>query len=154
MTIDGCRFGPMIGTPLKFISCYTYTCWCEGIGCSNVVVRNCRFENCLSSRYENNPQIIVSMQTPPEHWPQRHERITHAAFAREVEAMVAAGRTVKPCRDAVCDILVERNTFVNPPGLLLTSENASRVTFRDNAVEWREPVFRRLPCAGQVRMQE
>ena len=154
VTIDGCRFGPMIGTPLKFISCYTYTCWCEGIGCSNVVVRNCRFENCLSSRYENNPQIIVSMQTPPEHWPQRHERITHAAFAREVEAMVAAGRTVKPCRDAVCDILVERNTFVNPPGLLLTSENASRITFRDNAVEWREPVFRRLPCAGQVRMQE
>ena len=154
VTIDGCRFGPMIGTPLKFISCYTYTCWCEGIGCSNVVVRNCRFENCLSSRYENNPQIIVSMQTPPEHWPQRHERITHAAFAREVEAMVAAGRTVKPCRDAVCDILVERNTFVNPPGLLLTSENASRVTFRDNGVEWREPVFRRLPCAGQVRIQE
>jgi hypothetical protein len=94
---------------------------------------------------------MVSMQTPPEHWPQKHERITHEAFAREVEAMVAAGRTVKPCRDAVCDILVEHNTFVNPPGLLLSSENASRVTFRDNVVEWREPVFRRLPCAGEVR---
>ena len=101
VTLDGCRFGPMIGTPLKFISCYTYTCWCEGIGCSNVVVRNCRFENCLSSRYENNPQIIVSMQTPPEHWPQKHERITHEAFARQVAANTAAGRTVKPCRNAV-----------------------------------------------------
>jgi hypothetical protein len=68
--------------------------------------------------------------------------------------MVAAGRTVKPCRDAVCDILVERNTFVNPPGLLLSSENANRVTFRDNTVEWREPVLCRLPCAGEVRIQE
>ena len=97
----------MVGRPLFVLSCYTYNVWCEGIGCSNVVVRNCRFENCLSSRYENMPQIIVSMQTPPEHWPQKHERITHEAFAREVEAMVAAGHTVKPCRDAVCDILVE-----------------------------------------------
>ena len=89
-------------------------------------------------------------------------RRDHAPLATQAELLENEGnvevkncaRTVKPCRDAVCDILVERNTFVNPPGLLLTSENASRVTFRDNAVEWREPVFRRLPCAGQVRIQE
>ena len=85
-------------------------------------------------------------------WPQKHERITHEAFARQVAANTAAGRTVKPCRDAVCDILVEHNTFVNPPGLLLSAENASHVIVRDNTVEWREPVFRRLPCAGQVRI--
>jgi len=154
VTLDGCRFGPMTGTPLKFISCYTYTCWCEGIGCSNVVVRNCRFENCLSNPGNpDSPQITVSMQTPPRYWPMKHEAIENPAFAREVAATVSSGRMVDPTRNAVCDILVERNTFVNPPGLLMYVENSSRVTFRDNAVEWRDPISHKLPCAGKVRVK-
>ena len=66
--------------------------------------------------------------------------------------MVASGRKIPPCADAVCDILIERNTFVNPPGLLLSSENASRITFRDNAVERTDVPWKLLPCAGQIQV--
>ena len=76
--------------------------------------------------------------------------ILNPAFAAQVAANVAAGRQVKPSPDAVCDILVENNVFVNPRGHVLLGENASRVTFRDNAIlsdggEW-EP----LPTAGKI----
>ena len=152
VTFDGCRFGPMIGTPLRFISCYTYTCWCEGIGCSNVVVRNCRFENCLAvPAGPDAPQLLASMQIPPDYWPLRFETISNARFAKDVERLVASKRPVKPSEDVVCDILVERNTFVNPRGLLMDVKNASRVTFRDNIVEQTDVPWKVLPCVGKVR---
>ena len=151
VTVEGCTFGPMTGTPLKFISCYTYTSWCEGIGCSNVVVRNCRFENCLANNGDPGaPQITASMKIPPSYWPLKFDPISNKAFAKEVAAAVASGRQMKPSGDAVCDMLVERNTFVNPRGYLLRVENASRITFRDNIVEWINPLCDNLPCSGKI----
>ena len=157
MTFDGCVFGPTSGQPLIFMSCYTYNVWCEGIGCRNVVVRNCRFENCLADNSWHNatdaPLIKASFLIPPKY--SRMEDsipITNAAFAQEVAANKAAGREVAPSPDAVCDILIENNVFVNPRGLLFLGENASRVTIRDNRVEYDGGVWKKLPCAGQVRM--
>ena len=157
VTFDGCTFGPMSGLPLKFMTCYSYNVWCEGIGCSNIVVRNCRFENCLADNswhvLPNAPQITVSMLLPPEYSRMDDSvPIMHPGFARQVAANKAAGRKVKPSPDAVCDMLIEKNTFVNPRGLVLLAENASRVTFRDNMVVSCGSVWEPLPCAGKIRI--
>jgi len=157
VTIEGCRFGPMSGPPLTFMSCYSYNVWCEGIGCSNIVVRNCRFENCLCDNSWNvlrySPLIKASLLIPPEY--SRMEDsvpIVNESFAREVAANKAAGRKVKPSSDAVCDILIERNKILNPRGLLLLCENASRVTFRDNVVTSDGSEWNARPCAGKIRI--
>ena len=157
VTFDGCVFGPMSGLPLKFMTCYSYNVWCEGIGCSNIVVRNCRFENCLADNswqvLPGAPLITASMLLPPEY--SRMEDsvpIANPGFARQVAANKAAGRKVKPSADAVCDILIEKNTFVNPRGLVLLTENASRVTFRDNKVESDGSAWEPFPFAGKIRL--
>jgi len=78
--------------------------------------------------------------------------ITHQGFAREVEANLASGRKVAPSRSAIRDILVTGNTFVNPRGFLMRIENASRVTFRDNKVEFNGMVWDQKPYAGKIRI--
>ena len=154
VTFEGCAFGPMSGLPLLLMACYTYNVWCEGIGCRNIVVRGCRFENCLSDNSwhveKAAPQIKASIRLPPEFSRMESTPIENAAFAAQVAANIAAGRQVRPSPDAVSDILVERCTFVNPRGPVFLGENASRVTFRDNQIlsdggEW-EP----LPTAGKI----
>ena len=66
-------------------------------------------------------------------------------------ANIAAGRQVKPSADAVCDILIENNTFVNPRGEVLLCENASRVTFRDNVILSDGSEWNSFPFAGKIR---
>ena len=158
VTFDGCVFGPMSGLPLKFMTCYSYNVWCEGIGSSNIVVRNCRFENCLADNSWHNlpdaPQITASMLLPPEY--SRMEDsvpIANPVFARQVAENKAAGRKVEPSTDAVCDILIEKNTFVNPRGLVLYAKNASRITFRGNEIVSAGPVWESLACAGRIRLE-
>lgn len=158
VTIEGCRFGPMSGPPLIFMSCYTYNVWCEGIGCSNIVVRNCRFENCLCDNSWHNvpdaPLIKASLLIPPEFSRMEDSMpILNEAFAREVAANKAAGRQLTPSSDAVCDILVENNEFLNPRGLLFLGENASRVVFRNNKVALDSEVWEPFSNAGKIRMK-
>ena len=156
-TIEGCRFGPMSGSALTFSSCYTYNVWCEGIGCSNIVVRNCRFENCLCNNSWNSlayaPLIKSSLIIPPVYSRMKDSvPILNETFAREVAENNAVGRRVEPTSDAVCDILIENNEILNPRGLLLLVENASRVTFRNNKVEFDGNGWEPLPCAGRIRL--
>ena len=140
-TFDGCTFGPMVGRPLFLLSCYTYNVWCEGIGCANIVVRNCRFENCLDVRSERGAtaQIMAEIAIPPAYDPEPDIPIANAALARRVAENKAAGRRVEPSGDALRDILVEKCTFVNPRGHLLRTVNGSNITVRDNSVKWSTP---------------
>ncbi|MCR5751294.1 MAG: right-handed parallel beta-helix repeat-containing protein [Kiritimatiellae bacterium] len=155
-TFDGCTFGPMVGRPIFLLSCYTYNVWCEGIGCRNIVVRGCRFENCLSDNSwhveKDAPQIKASIRLPPEFSRMESTPIENAAFAAQVAANIAAGRQVRPSPDAVSDILVERCTFVNPRGYVLLGENASRVTFRDNQILSDGSEWNPFPFAGKIRL--
>ncbi len=155
VTFDGCTFGPSSGLPLGFMSCYTYNVWCEGIGCRNIVVRNCRFENCLSGNSwhveRDAPQIKASIRLPPEFSRMESTPILNADFAARVAANIAAGRQVQPSADAVCDILIENNVFVNPRGEVLLCENASRVTFRDNEILSDGSEWKPFPFAGKIR---
>ncbi|MBR0056015.1 MAG: hypothetical protein IJP66_01685, partial [Kiritimatiellae bacterium] len=154
-TFEGCTFGPMAGRPLFLLSCYTYNAWCEGIGCSNIVVRKCRFENSLDSRMERGAcaQIMAEIAIPPAYDPEPDIPIASAMFAGRVAQNRAAGRVVKPSDDALRGILVEGCTFVNPRGYLLRIANGRDVTFRDNKVVWDNPPCPPLPCAGKVRVE-
>ncbi len=156
VTFEGCVFGPSSGLPLLFMSCYTYNVWCEGIGCRNIVVRGCRFENCLSGNSwhveKDAPQIKASIRLPPEFVRMEAFPILNHAFAAQVAANIAAGRQVAPSPDAVCDILIENNVFVNPRGYVLLGENASRVTFRDNQILSDGSEWNPFPFAGKIRL--
>ena len=155
LTFDGCTFGPMNGHPLRFQSCYTYNVWCEGIGCTNVVVRNCRFENALD-RYTVggvSSQIFTALRLPwKRHAPMTHVKIKHPEFAKAVEDYEAKGVPVTPSGDAVGNMLVEGCTFVNPRGYLWYIMNGSGFWFRDNKVEWTDPNGPKLPYAGRIRV--
>ena len=155
-TFDGCTFGPMIGRPLFLLSCYTYNVWCEGIGCANIIIRNCRFENCLDVRSERGAtaQIMAEIAIPPSYDPEPNLPIANEAFARRVAENRTAGRRVEPSDDALRGILVEKCTFINPRGYLLRVVNGSDVTFRDNTVDWSDPLCERLPYAGEVSMED
>ena len=155
LTFENCTFGPMDGSPLRFQSCYTYNVWCEGIGCRNVVVRNCRFENVRDDFTVGgvSSQIFTALRLP---WkgdaPMRQVPIKNAAFAKAVAAYEAAGKPVIPSGEAVGDILVEGCTFVNPRGYLWYIMNGSGYHFRDNTVVWNDPGAPRLPYAGRIRV--
>ena len=151
-TFDGCTFGPMVGRPLFLLACYTYNVWCEGIGCENIVIRNCRFENCLDVRAERGAavQIMAEIAIPPSYDPEPNLPIANKAFAKRVTENKAAGRRVEPSGDALRGILVEKCTFVNPRGYLLRAVNGRDITFRDNTVEWSDPLCERLLYAGEV----
>ena len=155
LTFDGCTFGPMNGTALRFQSCYTYNVWCEGIGCTNVVVRNCRFENVLD-RYTVdgvNCQIFTALRLPwKERAPMRQVPIKNPEFAKAIADYEAAGVPVTPSGDAVGHILVEKCTFVNPPGYLWYVMNGSGFWFRNNEVRWDDPSCAKLPYAGRIRI--
>ena len=153
-TFDGCTFGPMTGRPLVLLSCYTYNVWCEGIGCANVVIRNCRFENCLDTHSGPSTQILAEIAIPPSYNPEPNLPIANEAFAKRVAENRAAGRRMVPCGDALRGILVEKSAFINPRGYLLRAVNGGDMTFRDNTVEWSTPLCERLPYAGEVSIRD
>ena len=154
-TFEGCTFGPMVGRPLFLLSCYTYNLWCEGFGCANIVVRKCRFENCLDTREELGvcTQIMTQIAFPPAYDPDPLLSPANTEFAKTVEACKASGRRLAPSADAIRDILVEGCTFVNPRGYLWSATNGRNLVFRDNRVIWDNPTCKRLPYAGRVRME-
>lgn len=153
-TFDGCTFGPMVGRPLSVLSCYTYNVWCEGIGCTNIVVRNCRFEDCLDVKEETgvSAQIMCEIAIPPRYDPEGNP-IVNAELAAKVAANKAAGRSVTPSSDALSGILVEDCTFVNPRGYLFAVRNGNDTIFRRNKVVWGNSAHERLPYAGKTLVE-
>ena len=153
-TFDGCQFGPMVGRPLFLLSCYTYNVWCEGIGCTNIVVRNCRFENCLDVKEEMgvSAQIMGEIAIPPSYDPEAFP-IDNAELAAKIAANKAAGRKVEPSGEALNNILVEDCTFVNPRGYILAVRNSRNLTFRRNKIVWDNPVCKNLPYAGKTLVE-
>ena len=140
VTFEGCTFKDTLGSPLRFQTCYTYNVWCEGTGCTNVVVRGNTFANCADFYTVNgvSSQIFTGVRVPNHlGWPERGTMpIRDAQLKADVEARLARGASadVVPCRDVVNNILVEGNTFVNPRGLLWYAFNGDRLTLRDNTV--------------------
>ncbi len=140
VTFDGCRFEDTLGSPLRFQTCYTYNVWCEGTGCTNVVVRNCLFKNCADFYTVNgvSSQIFTGVRVPDHRgWPEREScPIADAQLKADVEARLAKGAAadVIPSGDVINSILVENNEFVNPRGCTWYAFNGDRLAFSNNRI--------------------
>ena len=161
VTFEGCRFDSFVGSPLRFQTCYTPNVWCEGMGATNIVVRDCTFENCADFYTVEgvSSQIFLGLRLPSHRgWPEKGVAlIKDEILRRQYDEMLAAKGSLdaKPCGRTVGGLLVERNTFVNPRGALVYAFNGDGVTVRDNRVvfDGKAP-YRLLPDAGGVRADD
>ena len=143
VTFERCTFRNLPSAPLRFQTCYNYNVWCEGTGCTNVVVRGCTFENCAARNLVNgvSAQIYCGVRIPSSKgWPEKNVvPIRDARLKAEVEERLARGPAtdVAPaCHDIISDIIIEGNVFINPRGQTLYAENGDNIVFRDNKVEF------------------
>lgn len=111
LTLDGCVFRRTASVPVRFIADYRSDLWCEGMGATNLVVRNCLFEDtCVSN--PKDPCISAVCVTPTD-WD-----------VGEVDkGFVCGGLLVEGCR------------FVNPGGYVLDLPCGRNVVWRNNVVE-------------------
>ena len=162
VTFDDCRFEGMLNSPLKFQACYNYNVWCEGAGCTNVVVRNCTFSNCADYSQNWAPngissQIYCGVKIPGSRgWPEKNVvPIYDAQLKKAVDARLAKGPSadvVPAFRDVLSGILVEGNTFVNPRGYVWHAESGDNLIFRNNKVVFDETApYKTLPEAGSIK---
>lgn len=114
-TIENCVFRRTNGDALRCIADYTLKWWAEGMGTTNVVVRNCRFEgNCvreLVGSYYSLGADFVTWLGCPEHV--RPERLN---------------------RRFISDILVEDCEFVDSLGYFADLRFGTGLTFRNNRI--------------------
>ena len=110
LTISGCTFRRTSGYPLRFIADYRSNLWCEGMGVTNVVVRDCLFEdNCTLA--PGMAQISTACVTPPD-W-------NVGAIS---PSFVGGG------------MLIERCSFIRPTGPVLDLSCGKDVVFRNNQI--------------------
>ena len=156
VTIDNCSFTRTCGTPLRFLAVWTYRVWCEGTGCTNVVVRNCRFDANQVHHWKakNLTSEILTCAFAPQdcdHWiPITNRRL------RDRFDVLSGGKPYivsNPWQDIVSDILVERCTFRNPRGLVWHMSDGRNLTFRDNTIVIDAPNEDGLSYRGSVLVE-
>ena len=112
LTLEDCVFDRMGSGAVQFAGDWTINLWCEGMGVTNCVVRNCVFRNGnQQTRGSDNGWAaeILSFLGMPRDVP--HEPIEPGFFS---------------------DILVENCRFENPAGLLASLIHVENFTFRNN----------------------
>ena len=112
VTIEGCTFR-RCGGALQFLSAYTKNAWCEGNGCTNVVVRNNLFEDFCNLNAKA-PWISTGVKFPSKRdmgsdW---NPTGTNPAF--------------------IGHFLVESNRFVNPPEKVFDFPFGTNFVIRNN----------------------
>lgn len=115
-TVENCRFVRTNGDALRCLADYTLKWWCEGMGATNIVVRNCTFEaNCVremvGSYYSLGADFVTWLGCPKEVRPDRLDRTF------------------------VSDILVEKCTFRDSLGYFADLRFGTGLTFRGNVIE-------------------
>lgn len=135
VTVENCTFRGLLSTPLKFQAAFMLTAWAEGHGCTNVVVRNCTFEDCqrrLEPAYG---------KTVAETFIGRNLRISYEK----------GGFDLPTSYGIVSGLLFEKNRWIAPRAPIALVFCAEDVRFRDNEVDLREPADGRfLPNRGEV----
>ena len=114
-TLENCVFRRTNGDSLRCIADYTLKWWAEGMGTTNIVVRNCRFEgNCVrelvGSYYSLGADFVTWLGYPDVVRPERLNR------------------------RFVSDILVEGCEFVDSLGYFADLRFGSGLTFRNNRI--------------------
>ncbi len=111
ITLDGCVFRRTAGVPVRFIADYRTDLWCEGMGATNLVVRNCLFEdtNVLNPK----ESCISTICVTPSDW----------EVGSVDKGFVGGGMLIEGCR------------FVNPGGYILDLACGKNVIYRNNKIE-------------------
>ena len=123
LTIEDCTFRRTPGVPLRLIADWRADLWCEGMGATNVVIRNCTFAD-TGTLVPKEGQISTRCVVP-EGWD-----------------------IPPPDKDFVGgDVLIEKCTFVRPTGPVLDLPTGRNVTMRDCTVDLRG-IQNATPSAG------
>ncbi len=128
VTIEDCVFRRTGNVPVRFIADYRQTHWCEGMGATNLVVRNCLFED--ASAMDPDAPLISTCCVTPKGWD----------VGKVDPGFVGGG------------MLIEGNRFVRPRGAVLDLECGSGVVFRNNVVDLNGVDLQKWPKAGSVRV--
>lgn len=126
LTIEDCSFRRTNWCPIRFIADYRSDLWCEGLGATNLVVRNCRFED-VNVLCPEDP-VISSVCLTPTDWDVGK---IHPGFVGS-------------------DVLIEDCTFVKPLGPVLDFKTGRNVIFRNSTIDVRG-VDTKFKAAGAVK---
>ena len=115
LTIEDCLFMRVDSFPVRIIADARTRTWCEGLGETNILIRNNAFvDTCRLRRQDPVISTVLMKQIPWETGPDDPD------FMR--------------------DILIENNIIVNPTGPALQLESGSGIVFRNNEIRFtREP---------------
>lgn len=129
LTLEDCAFERQGGCAIEFCGAWTEKLWCEGMGVTNCVVRNCRFrDGCQMARGRGgtSAEIRTELYPPP-------------------------GFKVAPFVPGFFDgILFEGCRFENLAGVLADIRHARNVTFRGNVVSDDGKLPKRHPDTGSL----
>ena len=134
ITIENCVFRRTNGDAVRLLADYTMTYWCEGTGVTNLVVRNCRFENnCMGHQldcpWNMGADLVTCLGLPP------NVRISDAD------------------KSHVSRILVEGCTFRDSLSYAAAFNFGRDIVFRRNSIECTGLRGDRLPTSGSIRLR-
>ncbi len=135
VTVDSCTFRRTNGDALRMLADYTLTLWCEGMGTTNLLVKNCVFEdNLVREGIVNTPwslgaDIAICLSRPPQ--------VEKSGLYRNY----------------ISNILVENCLFRNSLGYFADLRFGRDITFRGNVIERDGSRSRCRPTSGSVRLE-
>ncbi|MBI4976488.1 MAG: right-handed parallel beta-helix repeat-containing protein [Spirochaetes bacterium] len=129
ITIESNRFFHNEAGAIKIETGYTFNVWSEGYGASNIVIRNNVFENVNPiGAFVNEKQPVIYMSV-------------------YLKSDPSVEKTMFPVLNT---ILVEKNSFINNPGVIAYVCSAGNVVIRDNTIRNIVPRNENMPYRGAV----
>lgn len=134
VTVENCVFRRSNGDALRLLADYTMTYWCEGTGVTNLVVRNCRFENNCTGLQRDCP------------WNMGADVVTCVGLPPNVDIVDAD-------KAHVSRILVEGCTFLDSLSYAAALNFGRDIVFRRNRIENSGTRGDCLRTSGSVRLR-
>ena len=129
VTIEHNRFFHNEMGAIKIETGYTFNVWSEGYGASNIVIRNNKFENVNPiGAYVNEKQPVIYMSV-------------------YLKSDPSVEKTLYPILNT---ILVEKNEFINNPGVIAYVCSAGNVVIRENVIRNTVPRIEMQKYRGAV----
>ena len=134
VTVENCVFRRSNGDAVRLLADYTMTYWCEGTGVTNLVVRNCRFENNCMGRMRDCP------------WNMGADIVTCLGLPPNVDILDAD-------KSYVSRILVEGCTFLDSLSYAVALNFGRDLVFRRNRIENTGMRRDSLATSGSIRIR-
>lgn len=133
-TVENCVFRRTNGDALRCIADYTLKWWAEGMGTTNILIRNCRFEgNCVREFVDSYWSLGSDFAT----WLGCPDGIKHERLNRRF----------------ISGVLVEGCTFIDSLGYFADLRFGTDIVFRNNVIEQTGRRRNRRGTAGSARVE-